>query len=441
MKKNIPLARLRLDKLKNMKRTISNIISQFKLFVDSIKDNFNIFNIYSKKLSNEIDNNITWLENYDYNSTEETNKKIQNFSEELKEVYNEYYEKISFIYNNIFIKKILTLNKDLKNLLDEMESFDPPRINSLDSSMNSVHINISETSEASFSGKLNDYERKKYSNFYESFEINSNSINNKKNESNLSESLSIKKNDNHKNRYLEEILLDLKEERNKFLNSIPIFLKGFIIRCNYILMKNEKLSSTKIIYDINKIQIYKYPFIRNENDFNHYKIFLNEINSIYSQNYNNNILLDNKFLISEINCSIIDSIKPIFNNKKIKLIDNGYNFYSESDSDESLIDAMHQVYKNKIIIASIRPGKSSLLNFFFSYSFKKSNKKNEIEKNNNKFDIMKKKSNIYTILNIMEKDYKNKNWNKKGNNPKSKNYLNNKIQKKKKKFFNNIFYN
>ena len=289
MKKNIPLAQFRLDKLKNMKRTISDIISQFKLFYDSIKDNYNIFNIYSKKLSKEIDNNITWLETYDYNSTEENNKKSENFCDELKEVYNEYYEKISFIYNNIFMKKILTLNQDLKDLLDKIESFDPPRINSLDSSMNSVHINISETSEASFSRKLNDYERKRYSNFYESFEINSNSINNKKNENNLSESLSIKKNENHKNRYLEEILLDLKEDRNKFLNSIPIFLKGFIIRCNYILMKNKELSSTKYIYDINKIQIYKYPFIRNENDFNHYIIFLNEINSIYSHNYNNNI--------------------------------------------------------------------------------------------------------------------------------------------------------
>ena len=43
---------------------------------------------------------------------------------------------------------------------------------------------------------------------------------------------------------------------------------------------------------------------------------------------------------------------------------------------------------------------------------------------------MEKKSNILIILNIIEKDYKNKNWNKKGNNPKSKNNLNNKIKKK-----------
>ena len=418
MKKNIPLAQFRLDKLKNMKRTISDIISQFKLFYDSIKDNYNIFNIYSKKLSKEIDNNITWLETYDYNSTEENNKKSENFCDELKEVYNEYYEKISFIYNNIFMKKILTLNQDLKDLLDKIESFDPPRINSLDSSMNSVHINVSETSEDSFSKKLNDSERKRYSNFYESFEINNNSINNKKNENYLSESLSIKKNDNHKNRYLEEILLDLKEDRNKFLNSIPIFLKGFIIRCNYILIKNKELSSTKFIYDINEIQIYKYPFIRNENDFNHYKIFLNEINSIYSQSHNN-ILLDNTFLISEINSSIIDSIKPIFNDEKIKLIDKEYNFYTESDNDEisnnihnnSYLEDIENVYKynlpldsnpsitgcliinidiglycrslniaeyheyklNIFLIGSPRYGKSSFINYIFSQSIIKSN--------------------------------------------------------------------
>lgn len=54
---------------------------------------------------------------------------------------------------------------------------------------------------------------------------------------------------------------------------------------------------------------------------------------------------------------------------------------------------------------------------------------------------MEKKSNILIILNIIEKDYKNKNWNKKGNNPKSKNNLNNKIKKKKRKFYNNLFYN
>lgn len=143
MEKKNPLIKFKLDILDNMKKKTSNIISQFNSLYELIEHNYKNINECSKNLLNEIDNDITWLENYENFSIEENNKKEQQFCNEIKLLFNEYYEKIEFIIENIFTKKIITLKEDLNNLLDGLSNFNPTKINSLSNDISSVNINIS----------------------------------------------------------------------------------------------------------------------------------------------------------------------------------------------------------------------------------------------------------------------------------------------------------
>ena len=143
MEKKNPLIKFKLDILYYMKKKTSNIISQFNSLYELIEHNYKNINECSKNLLNEIDNDITWLENYENFSIEENNKKEQQFCNEIKLLFNEYYEKIEFIIENIFTKKIITLKEDLNNLLDALSNFNPTKINSLSNDISSVNINIS----------------------------------------------------------------------------------------------------------------------------------------------------------------------------------------------------------------------------------------------------------------------------------------------------------
>ena len=156
MEKKNPLIKFKLDILDNMKKKTSNIISQFNSLYELIEHNYKNINECSKNLLNEIDNDITWLENYENFSIEENNKKEQQFCNEIKLIFNEYYEKIEFIIENIFTKKIITLKEDLNNLLDGLSNFNPTKINSLsndisksftflDSTINTVYVKSQET--------------------------------------------------------------------------------------------------------------------------------------------------------------------------------------------------------------------------------------------------------------------------------------------------------
>ena len=77
MEKKNPLIKFKLDILYYMKKKTSNIISQFNSLYELIEHNYKNINECSKNLLNEIDNDITWLENYENFSIEENNKKEQ----------------------------------------------------------------------------------------------------------------------------------------------------------------------------------------------------------------------------------------------------------------------------------------------------------------------------------------------------------------------------
>ena len=412
-------------------------MEQFNSFINSINDYTELFDNYSQKFLNEIENNIFWIKSFEFYSKESNNKKAKTFCDEIKLKYKEYYRKTSFIYNNKYIEKIIKLNEKINNILNDMSDFNPPRINSLNDSSININIENSINSEKSFLKEMNESELKNYSNFY-NYENEQNNENNGKNISeksnsiilncsfhennkikgfeffnkkNIEKILKIIKNGNEK-----DILLYLNQEKNKsnFLNSIGIFIKGFINRCNYI-FNNDILNVSKSLSDKKNEDIilkekFKYPFISNENNFDCYIQYLKDINEMCVHEFNNNIF-NNSFCISEINNMIIDSIRPIFNDDKLKLIDNEYNIFSEESDEAETI--LYQNTKRFIIplIGNIGPGKSACINMIVQndYSIKIKYKK-EIEKKNILYVYNKPDKNIYErpFNNLSELKKKNK---------------------------------
>ena len=202
--------------------------------------------------------------------------------------------------------------------------------------------------------------------------------------------------------YIEELSVNVEQNKEKilFLNSIPIFLKQFLLRCNYLL-NNDILNLNKSLFkeknkeDYLKIQllknIFKYPFISDENDFNDCAKFINEINEIFIHKFNYNILQNNSFYISGINSIILNSIKTILNDDKIKLIDEEYSLFSEAEQ-KSLSNIVKEFRANIIICGKTGPGKSSIINLILS-SYEAKKGYNENSKNNSvKYYILSENS-------------------------------------------------
>jgi len=331
--------RLYCEKILNKGKQIINNI-QINIYNSKQKSQnyFNVLDISTKEIKNEIDNNLFIITN-DYNN-------IFNLKKNLFDNFKEKCIKYCEIIKNIseYINDILKLVNDFQNNINDVLNYDfaPPNINSFMDSTD-VELNISNKFYNSFLDEEKEKEKI----------INSTIImcpicNNNKEIKFLCQHCNqlfcekcfdkIKDNDNN---HKIELIKD-EADKKLFLNSIEFIIKKILVMTNYILsqekiklMNNNNNLNLTIKYIIRK---FKYPFINNFNDFESNLVFLRNINLILINELNVINLNINDFQISGIQKELIYLIKNIFKDDKINLIreelekiDN--NFYSDSDYD------------------------------------------------------------------------------------------------------------
>ena len=232
MENNPQIINFRINQLDNIKKAMDNINTQLNSFTNSLEDYIQKYNNYSGKLSNKIEDDIFWLKSFKYLSMEDNKRKSKKYIEEINTIYEQYYKNISFIYDNIYLKEIQQLNKQIKTILSEMVNFNPPKINSINNSEDDINININESPEICNSIKINESEQQKSSNFYGASFISDNektklidnySLNNMNNLNNISLEICPFYEDNKiiddSILYNEIISYDYKYENNSILNN------------------------------------------------------------------------------------------------------------------------------------------------------------------------------------------------------------------------------
>ena len=296
----------------------------------------------------EIENSINKLEQKSSNITGNNLGKKELFSK-LKDYMNS--------YSNTF-DDIVNINNNIKTQLDNLTDFEfnpPANINSFYDPMN----DFSNSNEPSHINAL------QYSDYFKDFnEFNDNdkiensqkkeilikcSVCNSEESSYLCKHCNIflcikcrnKFTNNEVHNFLNLDDIKSQNEKNKinFFNSLEILIKVLFQKCNYLL-KNEKIPLENIESTKNSekkviLKIMDYPSITNANDIKEHICFLQGINSLLPENYENDFY-KNSFQISKLNLKLIQVIKNIFYDKDINLIkdiidqiDN--NFFTEED--------------------------------------------------------------------------------------------------------------
>ena len=243
----------------------------------------------SKKLIDEINN---YKDSFKQKNNI-TQDNFQKYSENLKKIFYSYYSYISNIYKNNYIENIKSLNKDLKDIIDNIIQFEP---------------SLFDDNGGSFDDEINYklYDKKKnYENFYGNDDTKSNTkefettlkcnfcssdnvnyycnhcnfifcnecganimnyINNKPSLKNI-EACNLKK--------LTEVKAENEEMKNKFIESYINIFKRFAFKCSYI-MKNQNVNYV----DQNTYKKFQYPSITDIEDPQKIVKFLKDIDEL-----------------------------------------------------------------------------------------------------------------------------------------------------------------
>ena len=317
----------------------------------------------SDELQKGIEKYIFLLDSINDSSYDNNIKTKQKYYEEMKTKFKKYSENISKIYNNHLFQNIIKYYENLEELINDIEpSFEPPNINSFVSSKISIDLNtqisinnISENNLIQYIPMINeeyfdlcDKYNKSLSKNYDSkiteYEENipykctickeneckyichdCNFLFCKKcyNQTYDNE----KEKNNHKIQTVDK-LSEIEKEKIIFLNSLCKVIKALLIKSNYLLNdenlldnsfdleSNDNNNSLLKLKCINKI-IFKYPYIREINNFESQIDYLKEMHNIIIKNFNNINVNLNSFHFSELNIELLNSIQYIFNDDKI----------------------------------------------------------------------------------------------------------------------------
>ena len=135
---------------------------------------------------------------------------------------------------------------------------------------------------------------------------------------------------NHIFNKIPENQVDEKYRKTLFLQNFIQFIKLYILKCNYIL----SLESPKK----------GFPFIKDINNFDSHKNYLQEINELCP--YNKNDSKDKKELI--IDGNLIISLENMFKNKKMHINDD-INYYDDNFLDEKFVKDEFKNNKNNFL--------------------------------------------------------------------------------------------
>lgn len=321
----------------NIKSIIQELIDYNQKYFKHLENSFN-------ETINEIDNVLKSLKLLnEYNN----DIKKDNLFENLKKKYKNCCSNISCFYENNYIKHIKEINENLDIIYKNICDFNPPDINYLMDSINE-EIDYSELFYGSNSFSFNEKIKDNYKSIINSLKC----CDCKKNEAKYIEQISqkilcekcinnLKISSLYKVEIIEKNISEKEKNRNLFFNSTQNILKKIIMMINLIL-KNEKI---KIINNDNKLnidyilRIFKYPFIKNINDFESCLTFLNQINEILKNDLNITSINIDEFKISEIDKELIYIIGKILKDEKIELFKETIEILDNNfDLDNSFID-------------------------------------------------------------------------------------------------------
>ena len=355
----------------NKLENLINYIKEIEKEINSLEDTISNYSKQSKRL-------ITDLSKYIINYKNSLNRFIQyenpieskaeeELCNQVKEYSQKLFTKIFSMYENKYIQNIKKLIEQFEDSVSEIEIFEPPNTNSFSPNISTLlnsdnqksyeedyskHDHKSGFTDFLKDDNLNENEEEEYE---ENIILNCSICNNNKADSycedcnqlfckkcfsdmvNKNKMKKIKHNTNQikQNYKAKEI------ERLFFLNSITQIIKSIIIKGNYLInhekIKSYNNESKKPIYIKRKFNL---PYIKGVNDNNSQKDFLNNINKILKEEFNENNLDIHYFYISEMNTKILDFIKKIFIDQKINIIKESLeiiDFASDEEIDEVYI--------------------------------------------------------------------------------------------------------
>ena len=330
-----------INDLEEIQKTIQNIENQYKDFHKCLNQLIKYPEECSKNLKNKIVNILNWFKN-------EKNLTKSEFSEHhkaLKDIFNTYYSSISKIYSNKFIENISTLNKNLKDTIDNLTQFDP-------SNSDESIINFENNLTYSY------YENSSFRKLDQFYGENSSKFNNKEIETTLNcnfcsssnvyyycnhcnqilcrecgdhiiiyqEKNQLLKNiEKHTLELLTQVKADNEENKKEFFKSFINVFKTYTFKCSYI-MKNENINYV----DKETFKKFQYPSIINEDNLENVKKFLEEINEL-EKIIREKIDLNNSIQNREISLLLKKEIKREFN--IINTISDIESNYNENDDE------------------------------------------------------------------------------------------------------------
>ena len=411
-----------LKKLKTMKDYIDNIKKELNYltnnFIPYIQNAIKSMEVLEKYISDYMIS-LEGLINYsnDFNK-QKLYKKITDQNE-------------AYLNNNFIIYKSINnlkdYNEELKDLIINIEPFDPPNINSF----NYPEIDINSYNQNSIikyeDERVDSYLKNNNSNSYIKFINKSENENNEEIEDTKELSkicLNCKKKDfkffcKEINQLLcYECLEKIKKEKGKelkiefidntkdkidpektlFFNSINQIIKDLLLKCNFLL-KNEKIrisnDSSQSTHSKNYIKrIINFPYIKDPTNFNSQIEYLKDINNVIIKDFHKNDFDLNDFYLSEINQKLLYSIQDIFMDEKINLFRQALEVIENNFDDEIETESL----KKKEINLKEFDAKKNM--FYYVISLIPQRENIEYNKSNINYVLIKK---MNEILNI--KDY------------------------------------
>lgn len=370
------------DLKQKMEKLMLNILdyqSKISLHIDKANSEYNAFIKF-------INDYIDWLNSVNINMNDSNLSKVNKeksytYYDNMRCKCFSYYEYTKYLVDNNYIKII---DKEIGNINDTINNqanliFDPPNINSFN---NNNNINISFSSNKSSNSSSNKINEENITSFND---IYRNHLNDLEDFYSEEDSLSFvcsyckinqvvsycehcsnffcqiciqdiqifEKNEDHKIIKIEHMpQFERKEEKKTFLNSISKLIKYVLLKSNSLLLKDKEINENEFFrskdnkFKIEYIKTYfNYPKIDDEINIESYLNFLKSINSILSNKFKENMLNLNSFNITtDVGYQIIDTIKPIFNDEKLKIIEEDYHSDDEFEIENHLIKIKESEY-------------------------------------------------------------------------------------------------
>ena len=397
---------LSINYLEDTKTVINNIKNEY----ENIKKFINQIIKYplneSKNLLKEIDDYTNWLNT----RNDLTKDNYLKYSENLRKKFDCYYTGISKVYTNKFIENLISLNEDLKNNIDNIIEFDPSSF--YDNNTNNTNL-LNEISKALYDSK--------YEHFYSS--LNDTKENTREIETNLkcnfcnsdnvfyycqhcnrifceecgeniknyqNEKLSIKSLEIHNLEKLSQAKADNEEKKKEFMKSFINIFKKYTFKCSYI-MKNENVNYV----DKDTFKKFQYPEIKNKDNFECVKNFLEDINKV------ENIIkekidvdINNKINNKEISPLLKEKIKVALNlESTLREIDFKFNLKDDNNSQDSFVNEKYKIgeEEEEEEEEQTKDNNYGIIKDSFKYILYIINNKNDSIKNNKIIDLIKGK--------------------------------------------------